>query len=63
MSVMLSAVWLLSFLLFLGTVRLFAQYRKPGAYPPKHIVKKQMITLGSGCIFFFLLGLVLSGNL
>ncbi|XJZ28111.1 hypothetical protein ACF5W4_04755 [Bacillota bacterium Lsc_1132] len=58
LNVIMSAFLLISFALFLGMARFFILYRKPGAYPPKHVIKKQMAALGGGCVLFFLLGML-----
>ncbi|MEI5906452.1 hypothetical protein WAK64_05210 [Bacillus spongiae] len=49
----------LSIVLFFGTFHYLLASQKPGMYPPKNIVKKRAVLLGSAGAIVFVIGLIL----
>ncbi|MHC0036796.1 hypothetical protein [Pseudoneobacillus sp. C159] len=47
----------ISLLLFIGMFHYFIASKRPGVYPPKHIMRKRAATLAFGALVFFILGL------
>ncbi|MFD2443105.1 hypothetical protein ACFSO7_03820 [Bacillus sp. CGMCC 1.16607] len=49
----------LSIVLFLGMAHYFLASQRPGAYPPKYLLRKRSTTLAIGGVLFLSIGLLL----
>jgi phosphatidylglycerophosphate synthase len=57
-SGILQVLFGISLLLFIGMFHFFLASKRPGVYPPKHILRKRAASLAMGAVVFFLLGLI-----
>ncbi|MDE3838129.1 hypothetical protein C0966_01855 [Bacillus methanolicus] len=51
--------FVLSAVLLYGTIHYLIATKKPGVYPPKHVLKKRAGTLAAGGIAVLILGILL----
>ncbi|MDP4083936.1 MAG: hypothetical protein Q8934_04890 [Bacillota bacterium] len=45
---------------FIGMIHFLLESKRPGVYPPRHVLKKRAVTLAAGGVIFFLFGLLFS---
>ncbi len=60
MKSVISILYLLSILLFIGSVWNILSINRPGFYPPKQVLKNRATKLAKGGAFILLLSIVLS---
>ncbi|WP_342430185.1 hypothetical protein [Neobacillus sp. FSL H8-0543] len=53
-------LFLISFLLFLGTIRYLLAIKRPGVFPPKQVLKKRASALAGGGGIFLVAAILLS---
>jgi phosphatidylglycerophosphate synthase len=56
MKGVITVIFAISIILFLGMVYFLLKLKKAGVYPPKQVLKKRTFVLGAGGIIFLLLG-------